>query len=167
MTKKHLQQRLRQHLRQAGFTLIELMIVVAVIGVLSAIAYPSYTSYVARSKRAECKAGVLQTMQQQERYFTQYNTYTTDATKVKSFSGDNAASSACTIRSARCISGTSLPLTSCVEVQANTTFTDSAPTNVKTFYLNSNGKRSCQQTGGAARYDIDSTNASSDANCWK
>lgn len=39
--------------QQKGFTLIELMIVLAIIGVLAAIAYPSYQQYVIKSKRAD------------------------------------------------------------------------------------------------------------------
>ena len=39
-----------------GFTLIEMMIVVAIVGILAAIAYPSYQEYVLRGKRSEGSA---------------------------------------------------------------------------------------------------------------
>lgn len=59
----------------AGFTLIEVMIVVAIIGVLSMIAYPSYTDYVSRVNRADAKSVLLETTQLLERNYTEANRY--------------------------------------------------------------------------------------------
>lgn len=59
-----------------GFTLIELMIVVAVIGILAAIAYPSYQEYVNRSKRANAQAAIMELSHFMERYYTANGKYT-------------------------------------------------------------------------------------------
>lgn len=58
-----------------GFTLAELLIVLAVIGILSAIAIPAYSGYVLRGKRAEARATLDMAAQQMERYFSSNNTY--------------------------------------------------------------------------------------------
>lgn len=61
-----------------GFSLIELMIVVAVIGIVGAIAMPSYDNYMLKSRRAEAKAGLAEVADRQERYYLQASEYTDD-----------------------------------------------------------------------------------------
>ncbi len=55
----------------SGFTLIELMIVVAIVGILASISYPSYTKYVQKSKRTDAMVKVMQIAQQQEKFYSQ------------------------------------------------------------------------------------------------
>jgi type IV pilus assembly protein PilE len=65
----------RSRSRAAGFTLIELMIVVAVIGILAAAAYPLYTEYVQRSRITEATATLNDMRVRMEQYFQDNRTY--------------------------------------------------------------------------------------------
>lgn len=62
--------------KQKGFTLIEVMIVVAIIGIISAIAYPSYMESVRKSNRADGMAVLNDVSQRLQRCFTAYSDYT-------------------------------------------------------------------------------------------
>ncbi len=57
-------------MRQAGFTLIELMIVVAIIGIIAAIAYPSYQDSVNRTQRSDALTTLSRLATAQERFYT-------------------------------------------------------------------------------------------------
>lgn len=59
-----------------GFTLLELMIVVAIVAVLAGIAYPSYQDSIRKARRADAKAALLEAAGRQERFYTENNQYT-------------------------------------------------------------------------------------------
>lgn len=63
--------------RSSGFTLIELMIVVAIIGILAAIAIPAYSNYVLKGKRSDAKAELLKAQVAQEKYRASHVSYGT------------------------------------------------------------------------------------------
>jgi len=64
--------------RSKGFTLIELMIVVAIIGVLAAVAYPSYISHLVKSRRADAQAHLMDIAQRQQQYLLDARSYAAD-----------------------------------------------------------------------------------------
>ncbi len=65
----------RRHQRKGGFTLIELMIVVAIIGILAAIAVPNFMLFQLRSKTGEAKMNLAAIRTAEEGYFAEFGTY--------------------------------------------------------------------------------------------
>lgn len=62
-------------MRNKGFTLIEIMIVVAIVGILSAVAIPLYTSYTNRAKRVEAQEQLATFVTAEQDYFNTYRKY--------------------------------------------------------------------------------------------
>tara|TARA_R110001592_G_scaffold52511_7_gene160666 strand:+ start:7985 stop:8416 length:432 start_codon:yes stop_codon:yes gene_type:complete len=73
---------------ESGFTLIELMIVVAIIGILAAIVYPSYANSVKKTKRSDAQITLSRAATLQEREYTQNNGYTTTIADIGGATSD-------------------------------------------------------------------------------
>ena len=138
----------------AGFSLIELMIVVAIAGILAAIAFPSYNNYVLRGKRAEGRNALLDLAARQERFYSDNNQYTgTLGTGGLNYSDPSSCSSDSGVQTETCkytlavsgVSGTNQEFT----ITATPVSTDEAC-----------GNLSIDQAGQKA------TSAGTTAECW-
>ena len=141
---------LRRKTRAAGFTLIELMVVVAVVAILASIAYPSYRDAVLKGRRAQARTALLELMQQQERYMTQHNTYLNFATDrttgitnpidaantFKVYAGDSGSSPPYWLSANFCVANNG----QCIVLSAVPTHSDPA---VGALTLSSTGVKGC------------------------
>jgi len=153
-----------------GFTLVELLVVMAAVAILAAIAYPAYSDSVAKGRRAQARAALLELLQQQERYRTQYNCYlpfgtntttgaasalaptpagacggvTASSVPFKTWAGDVRPGATGYWLSASACGGT-ISVADCIKVTATPVHDDPKVANLE---MNSLGEKSC--TGTAA-----------------
>ena len=136
--------------KQKGFTLIELMIVVAIIGVLAAVALPSYNQSIIRSRRVVAQTTLMDLATREERYFTANNSYTATLTDL-GLTGTfiPAPSSSNKYYDVSVVAATTAcPIGSCYELKAvpTTGTTQANDALCATFKLNSSGTRSVTGT---------------------
>jgi len=74
--------------RQAGVTLMELLIVVAIVSIIAAFAYPSYNQFIVRAKRAVGTSMLLQIADRQQQYFMDNKRYAVSLTNL-GYAGDS------------------------------------------------------------------------------
>lgn len=144
--------------RSGAFTLVEMLVVMAILLILAALAYPTYASYIIKARRVQAQSALLQTMQDQERYYTLHNTYLAfsadsggeDEKRFKWWLGSSAQRSAYELSGRAC---KQLSLQACIELRAEpgTARVDSnfRDAECETLTLESTGKHgaSGRQTG--------------------
>lgn len=82
MSSSRVQQRAPAGKPAAGFTLMEVMIVVVIVGILLAVALPGYQNSLEKGRRADAKSALLDVANRQEQFMLDRSTYTVDMTEL-------------------------------------------------------------------------------------
>lgn len=139
---------------QTGFTLIEVMIVVAILGILAAIAYSSYSSSVEKSRRSDGKEALSSAAALQERMYIQNNQYSADIDDIGGADTRDGYYALAVVTNS--MSGTTCDSGTCFTITATAQLAQLADETCRTLTVDNLGRRFSADSGGT-----DTT-----ATCW-
>lgn len=103
-------------MKMKGFSLIELVIVMAIVAIMAGVALPAYQKNVQKSARSEAMTELLDIMRAQENYFANRFTYTTDLTLINYAATHETPSGKYAITADLCDGGAAI--TDCIKLDA-------------------------------------------------
>lgn len=138
--------------RSAGFSLIELMVVVVITAILASIAVPAYNNSIHKSRRTEAKTAIMDLAAREERYFASQNIYTTDPGALAYGSGASWPISVGSYYSISSVASSPATATTPGGYVLQVTPTAGSPqlqdTSCQLFQVDQTGKQSSQDNGG-------------------
>lgn len=130
---------MEEFMKNKGFTLIEIMIVIAIIGILSAVAIPLYKGYTDRAKQVEAEEQLMTLAAIEEDYFNSFRKYLKNTDTLKQYYGAKLEGEHYTITVTTGTNDVSYEATACVCFTSKTC----SPCNVTCKVTNSNPKSEC------------------------
>ena len=139
---------------QRGFTLFEILVVVAIVGILSALLLPAYQSAVNKSRRADGRSALAEMASKQEKFFAQNNTYSTTVDTVGTGLGMGKTTSDKDFYSLTSAAGSCGAISRCYLLTATATGAQTSDEDCFKLTLDNTGRRRAYTKGGSDNTDV-------------